>query len=66
MPVGEVVVNASPDKAEVHTQRFSLEAIDDPCPYVDERPHDLTLAPWTEVDLCTSGVGHWYPAFLGC
>jgi len=51
---------------EVRGDHLSLDVVDDPCPYVDERPNDLTLAPWTQVDLCTSGVDDWYPAFLGC
>jgi hypothetical protein len=43
-----------------------LALIDDPCPYVDERSHDFTLAPWTQVNPCASGVDHWYPGRLGC
>jgi hypothetical protein len=43
-----------------------FDVLDDPCPYEDERSNDLTFGPWTAVDLCTSAVEEWYPAFLGC
>jgi len=45
---------------------LSFDVLDDPCPYEDERSNDMTFGPWTRVDLCTSGVERWYPAFLGC
>ncbi len=45
---------------------LGFDVLDDPCPYEDERSNDLTFGPWTEVDLCTSAVEEWYPAFLGC
>ncbi len=45
---------------------LTLAVIDDPCPYVDERQHDLTLASWDAVSPCASGVDHWYPGRLGC
>ncbi len=45
---------------------LTLAVIDDPCPYVDERSHDLTLASWDAVNPCASGVAHWYPGRLGC
>ncbi|HSL11627.1 MAG TPA: hypothetical protein VLA82_09980, partial [Actinomycetota bacterium] len=50
----------------VRGSELSLDVLDDPCPYEDERSNDMTLGPWTQVDLCTSGVERWYPAFLGC
>jgi hypothetical protein len=45
---------------------LTLDLIDDPCPFEDERSHDLTLAPWTKVDACHSGIEEWYPALVGC
>lgn len=51
---------------DLQGRRLSFREIHDPCPYVDERPNDLTLRPWIRVDACTSGIDHWYPAFLGC
>jgi len=51
---------------ELRRGQLGLIVIDDPCPYVDERSHDLTLAPWTQVVPCYSGVDHWYPGRLGC
>jgi hypothetical protein len=45
---------------------LTFDVLDDPCPYEDERSNDLTFGPWTAVDLCTSAVKEWYPAFLGC
>jgi hypothetical protein len=50
----------------VRGAELSFDVLDDPCPFEDERSNDLTFGPWTEVDLCTSGVEAWYPAFLGC
>jgi hypothetical protein len=46
--------------------QLTFDLIDDPCPFVDERSHDLTLAPWTRVDACHSGIKEWYPALVGC
>jgi hypothetical protein len=50
----------------VRGAELTFDVLDDPCPYEDERSNDLTFGPWTEVDLCTSSVEAWYPAFLGC
>jgi hypothetical protein len=50
----------------VRRSELTFELLDDPCPYEDERSNDMTFGPWTKVDLCTSGVERWYPAFLGC
>lgn len=47
-------------------RRLALEVLDDPCPYVDERSNDLTLAPWTRIDVCFSGIKDWYPVRVGC
>lgn len=51
---------------ELANHELSLEVIDDSCPYVDERSYDLTLAPWTEIDACFTGIKEWYPALVGC
>ena len=47
-------------------RRLSFEVIDDPCPYVDERSNDLTLEPWSRIDVCYSGIKDWYPVRVGC
>ncbi len=51
-----------------HLEHRALEfaVVNDPCPYVDERSHDLTLAPWTKIDACYTGIKYWYPALVGC
>jgi hypothetical protein len=46
--------------------QLSFDLIDDPCPFEDERSHDLTLAPWTKIDACHSGIKEWHPALVGC
>jgi hypothetical protein len=51
---------------ELDGGQLELGVIEDPCPYVDERSNDLTLAPWSKVDPCHSGVENWYPGRLGC
>ena len=51
---------------DLERRRLTLEVVDDPCPYVDERSNDLTLASWTRVDVCFSGIEHWYPVRVGC
>jgi hypothetical protein len=51
---------------ELHRRRLRFDVIDDPCPYVDERSNDLTLAPWTRIDVCYSGIKDWYPVRVGC
>ncbi len=51
---------------ELATHELTLEVIDDSCPYVDERSNDLTLAPWTKIDACFTGIKEWYPALVGC
>jgi hypothetical protein len=45
---------------------LSLEVIDDPCPFEDERADDLTLSAWTRVRPCLSGIRYWWPALVGC
>ena len=35
---------------------LEFTVVHDPCPYVDERSHDLTLAPWTKIDACYTGI----------
>lgn len=47
-------------------RHLALNVVDDPCPYVDERSNDLTLEPWSRVDVCFSGIKHWYPVRVGC
>jgi hypothetical protein len=27
---------------------------------------DLRLRVWTRIDVCHSGIEHWYPARVGC
>jgi hypothetical protein len=51
---------------DVAGRALTMRVIDDPCPYVDERSHDLTLTPWTKIDACHSGIKEWYPALVGC
>lgn len=51
---------------ELANHELRLEVIDDSCPYVDERSNDLTLAPWTKIDACFTGIEEWYPALVGC
>jgi hypothetical protein len=46
--------------------QLTFDVIDDPCPYVDERSNDLTLAPWSRIDVCHSGIEQWYPVRVGC
>jgi hypothetical protein len=46
--------------------QLTFDVIDDPCPYVDERSNDLTLAPWSRIDVCHSGIEEWYPVRVGC
>ena len=46
--------------------QLTFDLIDDPCPYVDERSNDLTLAPWSLIDVCHSGIERWYPVRVGC
>ncbi|MGH2539979.1 MAG: hypothetical protein ACRDGK_05625 [Actinomycetota bacterium] len=50
----------------IDDRALTMRVLDDPCPYVDERSHDLTLAPWTKIDVCHSGIEEWYPALVGC
>ena len=63
-------VNCSRVRGQYHwsLQRHQLtfDLIDDPCPFEDERSYDLTLAPWTKIDACHSGIKDWYPALVGC
>jgi len=47
-------------------RELTFEVVDDPCPYVDERSNDLTLAPWSKIDVCFTGIKDWYPARVGC
>ncbi len=51
---------------DIEDRALTMQVVDDPCPYVDERSHDLTLAPWTKIDACHSGIKEWYPALVGC
>jgi hypothetical protein len=50
----------------IKNHQLTFDLITDPCPFEDERSHDLTLAPWTKVDACHSGIKEWYPALVGC
>jgi hypothetical protein len=63
-------VNCSGVRGKYHwsiqNHQLTFDLIDDPCPFEDERSHDLTLAPWTQVDACHSGIKEWYPALVGC
>jgi hypothetical protein len=51
---------------ELERAQLSFDVLDDPCPFVDERSDDLTLRAWTRIDVCHSGIEHWYPARVGC
>ncbi|HET6712850.1 MAG TPA: hypothetical protein VFI59_03980 [Actinomycetota bacterium] len=63
-------VNCSQTRGEytwnLEHRRLSFEVIDDPCPFVDERSHDLTLEPWSRIDVCYTGIKDWYPVRVGC
>jgi len=37
---------------QLEHRELRFEVVNDSCPYVDERSHDLTLAPWTKIDAC--------------
>lgn len=51
---------------QLEHRELELDVVNDSCPYVDERSNDLTLAPWTKIDACYTGIKHWYPALVGC
>lgn len=51
---------------QLEHRELRLDVVNDTCPYVDERSHDLTLASWTKIDACYTGIKYWYPALVGC